>query len=53
MVTTITGTALLVARILALVIFLGMFGVLVTGKVERQWVTLTCGGLVLALVFGA
>ncbi|MDD5887794.1 MAG: SLC13 family permease [Oscillospiraceae bacterium] len=52
MVTTVTGGALIAARIIALVIFLAMFGVLVTGKVERQWVTLTCGGLDLLLVFG-
>lgn len=52
MVTTVTGTALLVARIIALIIFVGMFAVLVTGKIERQWVTLTSGALMLIVVFG-
>lgn len=52
MVTTITGTALIVARILALIIFVGMFAVLVVGKVERQWVTLASGALMLIVVFG-
>lgn len=46
------GTVMVLARILALIIFVGMFGVLVVGKIERHYVTLVSGGLVLALVFG-
>jgi len=40
------------AQIIAVVIFLAMFVMIVMDKVERQYVTLVSGGLVLALVFG-
>ncbi len=52
MITTVTGTALLVARIISIAVFLGMFVVLVTGKVEHQWITLTCAALDIIFVFG-
>lgn len=43
---------MIVARIIALLIFLGMFAVLISGKVERHIVTLSAGLLVLIVVFG-
>lgn len=43
---------LTIARILALIIFLGMFTFLIIGKAPRHIVTLVSGALVLLLVFG-
>ena len=40
------------AQIIAVVIFLAMFVMIVMDKVERQYVTLVSGGLVIAIVFG-
>jgi Na+/H+ antiporter NhaD/arsenite permease-like protein len=42
----------MVAKILALAIFLVMFFLIVTEKFERQYVTLGCGASMLVLVFG-
>ncbi len=42
----------MVAKVLALIIFLVMFILIVTEKIERQYVTLGCGALVLIVVFG-
>lgn len=42
----------MLAQILAIVIFLAMFVLIVTEKVPRHIVTLTCGALTLAVVFG-
>ena len=42
----------MVAKILALVIFLVMFFFIVTEKFERHYVTLACGAVMLILVFG-
>ncbi len=42
----------MIAQILAVVLFLLMFGLIVTEKIERQWVSLGCGLLMLVLVFG-
>lgn len=43
---------MLVAQILAVIIFIGMFIMIVMDKVERQIVTIACGLLTLILVFG-
>ena len=43
---------MLLAQILATAIFLMMFFLVITEVVERQWVTLGCAVLTLALVFG-
>lgn len=43
---------MLMAQIMAVVIFLVMFIMIITEKIERQWVTLGCGLLTLLLVFG-
>ena len=40
------------AQILAVIIFVAMFALIVTEKIERHIVTLVCGLLVLVLVFG-
>ena len=40
------------AQIIAVVIFLAMFVMIVMDKIERQYVTLVSGGLVIAVVFG-
>lgn len=40
------------AQVLAVVIFLAMFALIVSEKVERHIVTLICGLLMLVLVFG-
>ncbi len=40
------------AQILICVIFVGMFGLIVTEKIERHYTTLACGALTLILVFG-
>jgi Na+/H+ antiporter NhaD/arsenite permease-like protein len=42
----------MIAKILALVIFLVMFFLIVTEKFERQYVTLGCGLCMIVLVFG-
>ena len=43
---------MLVAQIVAIVIFVAMFVLIVIDKIERQWVTLGCGLLTLIFVFG-
>ncbi len=40
------------AQILALIIFVGMFLLIILDKFERQWITLVSGLLMLVLVFG-
>lgn len=42
----------MIAQILAVAIFVAMFGLIVWDKIERHYVTLGCGFLTLALVFG-
>ena len=42
----------MLAQILAVLIFLMMFILIITDKIERHWVTLGCGVLTLLLVFG-
>lgn len=42
----------MVAMIFAIVIFVLMFVLIVTDKIERQWVTLGCGAATLIVVFG-
>ncbi|MGN1423979.1 MAG: SLC13 family permease [Oscillospiraceae bacterium] len=44
---------MIVAQILAVIIFVAMFVLIITEKIERHYVTLGCGVLTLALVFGA
>lgn len=41
-----------IAGIIAIIIFILMFLAIVTDKIERHVVTLICGGLMIALVFG-
>ena len=41
-----------IAAIVALIIFIAMFILIVMDKIERHYVTLICGGLILAVVFG-
>lgn len=41
-----------VAQILAVVIFVAMFGLIVSEKIERHLVSLGCGLLMIVLVFG-
>lgn len=41
-----------IAQILAVVIFIGMFLMIVLDKFERHWITLGSGALVLVVVFG-
>lgn len=41
-----------IAQILAVAIFIAMFLLIVIDKIERQYVTLSCGALTLILVFG-
>lgn len=43
---------MLLAQILASIIFLIMFTLIIMEKYERQWITLVSGGLTLLLVFG-
>ncbi len=43
---------MLLAQILAVVIFLIMFVAVITEVIERQWATLICAGLTMILVFG-
>ena len=40
------------AQILAVVIFVAMFILIVMDRIEKQYVTLSCGALTLILVFG-
>ena len=44
---------MIVAQILAVIIFVAMFVLIITEKIERHFVTLGCGLLTLVLVFGA
>ena len=43
----------MLAQIVAVTIFILMFGMIIWDKIERQWVTLGCGAATLLLVFGA
>lgn len=43
---------MLAAQICAVAIFIGMFILIITEKIERHWVTLGCGLLTLIVVFG-
>ncbi|MCD8300922.1 MAG: anion permease [Clostridiales bacterium] len=43
---------MLAAQVFAVVIFVVMFVLIVTDKIERQWVTLACGAATLVIVFG-
>ena len=43
---------MLLAQILAVIIFVTMFILIITEIFERQWITLVCGILTLGLVFG-
>ncbi|MCD7709480.1 MAG: anion permease [Clostridiales bacterium] len=43
---------MVVAQVLAVIIFVVMFVMIVLDKIERQWVTLACGALTMILVFG-
>ena len=43
----------MLAQIVAVTIFVLMFGLIIWDKIERQWVTLGCGAATLLLVFGA
>ncbi|HEZ7987003.1 MAG TPA: SLC13 family permease [Ruminococcus sp.] len=40
------------AQILAIAIFIVMFGLMITEKIEKQWVTLAAGSLTMIFVFG-
>jgi Na+/H+ antiporter NhaD/arsenite permease-like protein len=41
-----------IAQIFAVVIFIAMFVLVITEKIERQWATLACGAAMLVIVFG-
>ena len=43
----------MLAQIVAVTIFVLMFGLIIWDKIERQWVTLACGAATLLFVFGA
>ena len=43
---------MVLARVLAVAIFVVMFVLVVLDKIEKHYVTLTCGALTLLLVFG-
>jgi Na+/H+ antiporter NhaD/arsenite permease-like protein len=43
---------MLVARVLAILIFVVMFAMIIMDKIEKHYVTLTCGLLTIVLVFG-
>lgn len=43
---------MIIARILAIIIFIVMFALIIQDKIERHLITLACGGLTLVLVFG-
>lgn len=40
------------AQIIAVAVFVVMFALIVSEKIERQWVSLGCGALMLIVVFG-
>ena len=40
------------AQVIAVIIFIVMFVMIITEKVERQYVTLGCGAAMMILVFG-
>ena len=40
------------AQVIAVIIFVAMFALIIVDKIERQWITLACGGLTLVVVFG-
>ena len=42
----------MLAKILAVIIFLAMFLLIIMDKIERHYVTLGCGALTILLVFG-
>ncbi|MBO4514355.1 MAG: citrate transporter, partial [Lachnospiraceae bacterium] len=42
----------MVAQIIAIELFLIMFGLIISEKIERQWASLGCGLLMLIIVFG-
>ncbi len=42
----------MIAQTLAIIIFVGMFVLIILDKFERQWITLVSGALMLVLVFG-
>lgn len=42
----------MVAQIIAIELFLIMFGIIISEKIERQWASLGCGLLMLIIVFG-
>ena len=46
------GRYIMVSQILAVLIFLVMFALIITEKIERHIVTLCCGLLMILLVFG-
>ncbi|CCX37179.1 putative uncharacterized protein [Clostridium sp. CAG:1013] len=43
---------MIVAQVLAVIIFIAMFVLVVMEKIERQYITLGCGGVMIVLVFG-
>ncbi len=44
---------MILAQVLAVVIFIAMFILVVMEKIERHYITLGCGGVMILLVFGA
>jgi len=42
----------MVAQVIAIELFLIMFGIIISEKIERQWASLGCGLLMLIIVFG-
>ena len=43
---------ILIAQIMAVTIFVVMFALIVSEKIERQWASLGCGALMIVVVFG-
>ena len=43
---------MIVAQILAVILFLLMFGLIVSEKIERHYISMGCGLLMLVVVFG-
>lgn len=43
---------MIAAQVLAVIIFIAMFVLVVMEKIERQYITLGCGGVMIVLVFG-
>ena len=43
---------MVVAQVLAVVIFIAMFVLVVMEKIERQYITLGCGAVMILVVFG-